>query len=97
VEGSVPPYVVLAVALMGCLKGKPPSFLVLFFLCFFLTYNSLGNVGAVSHFECGRKMWEEAKKEEEARKLAAMLEIRLCSPCISERNMKHELMRRGFF
>jgi hypothetical protein len=53
--------------------------------------------GAVSHYECGRKMWEEAKKEEEARKMAAMLEIRLCSPCISERKMKHELMRRGFF
>jgi hypothetical protein len=51
----------------------------------------------VSHFECGRKLWEEAKKEEEARKLAAMLQIRLRWPGISDRNMRHELMRMGIF
>jgi hypothetical protein len=96
VEGSVPPYVVLAVAMMGCLKRTHAQ--QLSSDPFLSPLNSRGvRRGAVSHFECGRKLWEEAKKEEEARKMAAMLQIRLRWPGISDRNMRHELMRIGIF
>lgn len=41
-------------------------------------------------------MWEKAQKEKEQKKMAAMLEIKLRKPLISQSDLQFELMRRGF-